>query len=125
MKPPHFRRLLVSAPLFIAFTPLLLRAAAPLQEFGYRDLTVSVSRADGHLYGYAQGGASFLHFLVANDKPLGDKLTRAGFSKDETTAASLGLALSRDMTGVCAAYGLKVTADRVAEATVTARTLVK
>src|SRR5438105_12684146 len=78
-----------------------------------------------YLYGYAQGGASFLHFLVANDKPLGDKLTRAGFSKAEATAASLGLALSRNMTGVCAAYGLNVTADRVAAATATARTLVK
>src|SRR5213082_722601 len=60
MKPPHLRRLLVSAPLFIAVTPLLLRAAPPLQEFAYRDLTVSVSQADGRaaanvpLYGFCR-----------------------------------------------------------------------
>jgi hypothetical protein len=78
-----------------------------------------------YLYGYAQGGEAFLRFMVANDKPVGDKVAAAGFSKDEATAACLSLALHRDMTQVCAAYGLKVTTERVASATAAARGLVK
>jgi len=54
--------------------------------------------------------------MVANDKLLGDKLTRAGFSEYEATAASLSVAFSRDMTRICAAYGLTVTPDRITEA---------
>jgi hypothetical protein len=74
-----------------------------------------------YLYGYAQGGASFLRFMLANDKSLGDTLARAGFTKDEATAATLSVALKRNMTRVCVAYGLKVTADRMAAATTAAR----
>ncbi len=50
---------------------------------------------------------------------------RAGprYTDDELTAALLALALKRDLTPICQAYGLKVSPERVAHATASARPL--
>lgn len=74
---------------------------------------------------YGQGGEPFLRFMLNNDKRLTDKLTAAGFTTDEATAVLCSLALNRDMTAICAAYGLKVSAERVAGASAAAQQWVK
>lgn len=74
---------------------------------------------------YAQGGEPFLQFMLKNDKRLTDKLTGTGFTTDEATAALCNLALNRDRVALCAAYGLKVSTERVAEASAAAQQWVK
>jgi hypothetical protein len=74
---------------------------------------------------YGKGGQPFLRFMLKNDKTVTDKLTGAGFTTGEVTAALCELALGRDMTAVCAAYGLNVSAARVASASATARQWIK
>ncbi len=78
-----------------------------------------------YLYGYAQGGQPFLKFLIAHEATVKRKLGRTGprYTDDELTAALLTLALARDLTSICQAYGLKVSPDRVTQATAAARLL--
>jgi hypothetical protein len=74
-----------------------------------------------YLYGYAQGGLKFLHFMSAHEHTELRALAKQGYSSDEVTAALLSLALGKDMTSICHNYGLNVTPDRVAQATQAAR----
>lgn len=75
-----------------------------------------------YLYCYAQGGEPFLRFISLNEYPVIAKLAK-DYTKDEVETALLGLALHRDLTAICQAYGLKVTPDRVAQATTAAQSL--
>jgi hypothetical protein len=76
-----------------------------------------------YLYGYAQGGLKFLHFMSAYEPSVLKDLGKQGYTTDELTAALLNLALDRDMTDICRHYGLNVTPDRVAGAAQAARLL--
>jgi len=69
-----------------------------------------------YLYGYAQGGSSFVHFMSAHEYAVISQLEKQGFTNDELTTALLTVALGRDLTAICANYGLAVSADRMAQA---------
>jgi hypothetical protein len=66
-------------------------------------------------YGYAQGGLNFVHFISANEAQVMARLGKQGYSHDELTAALLSVALAKDMTPICANFGLAVTKERVAQ----------
>ena len=83
---------------------------------------VSYRNTGLYLYAYAQGGGAFLRFMSLNEYSIINKLKNE-FSADEVATALLGLALDRDMSGICASYGLKVTSARVVLATTAARPL--
>lgn len=74
-----------------------------------------------YLYCYAQGALKFLHFMSAYEHTVLRDLGKQGYSSDEITTTLLGLALGKDMTSICRNYGLNVTPDRVAQATLAIR----
>jgi len=90
---------------------------------GLKHKEVSYHNTGLYLYCYAQGGLPFLHYISLNEYAVIKGLK--DFTADEVETAVLGLALNRDMTAICAAYGLKVTSERVAQATAAARPLCK
>jgi hypothetical protein len=75
-----------------------------------------------YLYCYSQGGEPFLHF-ISHDEYTTIKALSKDYTTDEVETAVLGLALGRDLTEICEAYGLKVTPARVALATAAAQPL--
>ena len=74
-----------------------------------------------YLFCYAQGGPSFLRFMLINESPVRDKLTKQTYSGDEAIAGLLSAALDRDMEPVCRAYGFKLSPGKVAPASRLAR----
>ncbi len=89
---------------------------------GLQHKEVSYRNTGLYLYCYAQGGPAFLRFISLNEYALITKL-KNDFTADEVATALLGLALGRDLTEICAQYGLKVTPEKIAQATNAARPL--
>jgi len=85
------------------------------KEIGYHNTGL-------YLYCYAQGGEPFLLFISHHEYAAIKALSK-DYTADEVETAVLGLALNRDMTEICQAYGLKVTPARVAQATAAAQPL--
>ena len=76
-----------------------------------------------YLYLYARSGKPFLQFVLANEQPARENLSKQGFSDDEITAALCNLASGHDMTPICLAYGLSATPTRIELAMQAARDL--
>ena len=76
-----------------------------------------------YMYCYAQGGPAFLRFMLANEYAVRDRLAKEGYTADEVAAALCGLALGRDITPICRAYGLEVSPERVAQVKAAAQAL--
>jgi len=89
---------------------------------GIEHKEVSYHNTGLYLYCYAQDGELFLHFISLNEYAIIKALSK-DYTLDEVEAAVLDLAMGRDMTEICQAYGFKVTPERVAQAKIAAQPL--
>ncbi len=76
-----------------------------------------------YFYLYSQGGSRFLSFMSANEQTVSHKLEKDGFTDDEFAVALCSLAMQKDVSPICARYGLDATSERVAQAAKAAKPL--
>lgn len=65
-----------------------------------------------YLYCYAQRGKYFLQFMLLHEYTVRDKMIKDGYNQDDVTTALCTLAMGRDMTSICSAYGLNVSKEK-------------